>query len=245
MLAALTSDRFRGAASFSGTANQLLVSENMPELAVYDASDPRETWVRSAEAYATSFKCPARLYYGTEEWFMTPSLERTAQRAQQKGLDVELEQVPGEHYTMLRPAISSSIQFFKQRMKTGGHPVAVEGKPQRPSVSGNMSLAPPQNVRRDQFAGQTQPGQRPDPASVQPPCVIYQMAGYSGSDDPTTAARRALRSVPWADANRIAVDQQAGQIIVGVRSRSVSTDLGKIQLRRAGFQIGGVSYHSR
>jgi dienelactone hydrolase len=85
MLAALASPRFRASANFSGTANEKMVCDEMPELVVYNQSDPREMLARSAEAFATSFKCPARLYYGNREWYFKPQLDRTAQRAQGEG----------------------------------------------------------------------------------------------------------------------------------------------------------------
>jgi dienelactone hydrolase len=119
MLAALASPRFRASANFSGTANEKMVCDEMPELVVYNQSDPREMLARSAEAFATSFKCPARLYYGSREWYFKPQLDRTAQRAQQKGIDVQVVQVSGDHFTMLEAAIPQSIQFFRSQIQTG------------------------------------------------------------------------------------------------------------------------------
>jgi acetyl esterase/lipase len=67
-LSALASKKFRAAASFSGSMNQgAIVNDPDSEwLVVFDTSDPREVQMRSPEAYAGSFKCPARLYYGDE-----------------------------------------------------------------------------------------------------------------------------------------------------------------------------------
>jgi dienelactone hydrolase len=119
MLAAMASPRFRASAAFSGTANEGMLDDEMPELVVFNRADPREVLARSAEAFATSFKCSARLYFGSQEWYFKPQLDRTAQRAKQKGIDVEVMQVPGDHFTMLELAIPQSVQFFRSRVQTG------------------------------------------------------------------------------------------------------------------------------
>jgi hypothetical protein len=96
-----------------------MLDDEMPELVVFSRSDPREVLARSAEAFATSFKCPARLYFGSQEWYFKPQLERTAQRAKQQGIDVVVTQVSGDHFTMLESAIPQSVQFFRSQLQTG------------------------------------------------------------------------------------------------------------------------------
>ena len=71
MLAALTYPHFRAAVSFSASPDA--VGYPRHAVAIGDWSDipfhyrnPKEK-LRCARASAASFKCPARLYYGTEE----------------------------------------------------------------------------------------------------------------------------------------------------------------------------------
>lgn len=111
-LCALTSSRFRAAASFSGAPDALAWSKGQPEVVPFDAGQKREFEMRSPLAFAGSFKCPARLFYGDqEEWCAAPS-QGTAQIAKAKGLDVEARAFPGDHFSEVPRAIKESITFF-------------------------------------------------------------------------------------------------------------------------------------
>ena len=70
--------------------------------------------MRSAVAYATSFKCPARLYYGKEEFYFDAETRRTALLAKGKGLDVDAVVVPGDHMSSVPPAMEQAIDFFRK-----------------------------------------------------------------------------------------------------------------------------------
>jgi dipeptidyl aminopeptidase/acylaminoacyl peptidase len=116
LLSALASNRFRAAASFSGDPDQIAHNRGQPRLVVFDPTDIREFQLRSSVAYATSFKCPARLFYGDEEaiWAEAPN-QRTAILARQAGLDVDAIEVPGGHGSSVPEAIQQSIKFFNRR----------------------------------------------------------------------------------------------------------------------------------
>src|SRR5262249_35634360 len=115
LLSAMTSKRFRAAASFSGSPDQVSFCRFQPELTVFDKSDPREYQMRSPLAYPKSFKCPVRLYYGSEEFDFKGSSEKTAQLAKLAGLDVEALSVPGDHHSSVPEAMRRSIEFFRQK----------------------------------------------------------------------------------------------------------------------------------
>lgn len=120
MLAAMTSDRFRAAASFSGSPDQVAWTQMQPLLlqsrvAPFNRADPREFQMRSPLSFAHSFKCPARLYYGSQEQFFASSSQRTAQLAKAAGCDVEALSVVGDHGTMVEPAMRLAIAFFQQK----------------------------------------------------------------------------------------------------------------------------------
>jgi dipeptidyl aminopeptidase/acylaminoacyl peptidase len=115
LLAALATDRFQAAASFSGSPDQVAFTKGQPQLIPFDRSDPREFTLRSPLAYATKFKCPVRLYYGTQEAFFDASSRRTAELAKGKDLNVEAVRVPGNHNTHVPAAMKQSIEFFKKR----------------------------------------------------------------------------------------------------------------------------------
>ena len=62
LLAAMTTDRFKAAASFSGSPDQVAWSRGQPAVVPFDPSISREYQMRSPLAFARSFKCPVRLY---------------------------------------------------------------------------------------------------------------------------------------------------------------------------------------
>ncbi len=113
LLAALTSGRFRAAAASSGAPFWPYFTEDkdLP----FDRSDPREIRMRSPVAYAGSFKCPLRIYYGTEEtWFFGPMSRRAGALAKRRGLDVEVVAVEGNHRTHVPRSLRQSIAFFQR-----------------------------------------------------------------------------------------------------------------------------------
>src|SRR5207248_6480664 len=116
MLAAMASDRFRAAASISGSADRIaFVQSGYQRETPFDHSDVREFQMRSPVTFATSFKCPARLYYGSEERYFEPETQRTAGLSKAKGLDVETAVVPGDHMNCVPGAIAKSIEFFRRQ----------------------------------------------------------------------------------------------------------------------------------
>ena len=113
LLAAMASPRFRAAAAFSGAPDAISWSAGQPEYVVFDTSSLREYQMRSAIAFATSFKCPVRIYYGTEEPFFASGSQQTSERAKTKGLDVEAVRVSGNHFSAVPEEIQQSIRFFQ------------------------------------------------------------------------------------------------------------------------------------
>jgi len=115
MLAAMASRRFRAAASFGGAPYKpefVTQLKFMP----YDTSDPRESQLRSPMAYASSFKCPARIYYATGGRDSSDRLmsSRTATLAKRRGVDVEAVEIEGDHFTHVKAAMRQSIVFFQK-----------------------------------------------------------------------------------------------------------------------------------
>jgi acetyl esterase/lipase len=118
LLAAMASKRFRAVASFDGLPDLAAVFKpgKKAKEVRFDLNDPRELQVRSPLAYAGSFKCPARLYYSHQAWeHMHLTSERTAEVAKERGLDVEAILVQGNHFSMVRPAMKLSIEFFREK----------------------------------------------------------------------------------------------------------------------------------
>jgi dipeptidyl aminopeptidase/acylaminoacyl peptidase len=115
MLAAMTTTRFRAAASFSGSTDQIAWTKGQTQFIPFDAGNIREFQMRSPIAFATSFKCPVRLFYGSSESFFDAPTRRTAKLAKQQNLDVEAVRVPGDHFGAVPAEILQSIQFFQSK----------------------------------------------------------------------------------------------------------------------------------
>jgi len=119
MLAAMAYPHFRAAASFSGSPDAVGYTRHAVAIGAqadvpFDYRDARELQLRSARAYAASFKCPTRLYYGTEEKHFALSTQPTANLAQEHGLDVQAIAVEGGHTSAEDAEIGMAVLFFRQ-----------------------------------------------------------------------------------------------------------------------------------
>ena len=81
----------------------------------FDAGDPAELEMRSALCYATSFKCPVRLWHGSEETRSAAAARLTVERARAARLDVETAEVPGGHTSALPEETRRAMAFFASR----------------------------------------------------------------------------------------------------------------------------------
>ena len=115
LLASMTSKRFCAAASFSGSPDQVAWARGQTELVPFDRNDKEEFRMRSPLAFPRSFKCPARLYYGSQEFLFASSSQKTAKLAKAAGGDVEALSVPGDHFTSVEPAMRQCLVFFQQK----------------------------------------------------------------------------------------------------------------------------------
>jgi hypothetical protein len=70
---------------------------------------------RSAVAYATSFKCPVRLFCGDKEYCVQASTGRTAMLAKRQGIAAEAIEAPGDYFRSVPEAVQRSIAFFRRR----------------------------------------------------------------------------------------------------------------------------------
>ncbi len=116
LLAAMSTKDFAAAVSFSGSPDQVIYCRVgiAPEQIPFDASNPRELELRSPLAFATSFRCPVRLYFGTDEPHFRLSSERTAQLARAAKLDVQASAIEGGHEGAVPAAMEQAIAFFEE-----------------------------------------------------------------------------------------------------------------------------------
>jgi dienelactone hydrolase/DNA-directed RNA polymerase subunit RPC12/RpoP len=125
LLTALTTPRFRAAAAFSGSPDQVNWGAVRSNLGGYvgdqggpipfDEEDRKEFEMRSPLAFPESFKCPVRLYFGDQEALSKASNQKLAELAKKKKLDVEAVEVPGDHLSAVIPAMRQCIEFFEKR----------------------------------------------------------------------------------------------------------------------------------
>jgi dienelactone hydrolase len=119
MLAAMTYPHFRAAASFSGSPDAVgytrhLVASGHEADVPFNYREPKELQLRSAKSYPTSFKCPTRLYYGTEENHFALSTQPLAKLAREHGLDVQAVAVEGGHSSAAEAEMQLAIDFFRK-----------------------------------------------------------------------------------------------------------------------------------
>jgi dienelactone hydrolase len=115
LLASMTSSRFRAAASFSGSPDQVAWSRMQPQVVPFDRNDNREYQMRSPLAFPASFKCPVRIYYGSQEILFIRSSQKLAKQAKKHNLDVETVSVPGDHMSSVDAAMQQAIAFFRSQ----------------------------------------------------------------------------------------------------------------------------------
>lgn len=118
MLSTLLYKHFRAAAAFSGSPDQVIYVKYAPgakDRAPFDITDMRELEMRSPLAFPASFRCPLRIYYGSQETHFDLTSQRTAEIARAHGHDVEAVKVQGNHLTQVPDAIKASIEFFRQQ----------------------------------------------------------------------------------------------------------------------------------
>jgi dipeptidyl aminopeptidase/acylaminoacyl peptidase len=117
LLAAEIYPYFRAAASISGSPDQALYlkyAKGARLNAPFDPDDLREVQLRSPLAYAASFKCPIRLYYGTQEAHYVFVQARTADIARVHGVDAQSIAVEGDHGSNVPKSIYLAVQFFRK-----------------------------------------------------------------------------------------------------------------------------------
>ncbi len=120
LLAAMTSPRFRAAGAFSGSPDQGRGREDWGGgflVSPFDPTDQRELQMRSPLAFPASFKCPVRLYFGSEELQLKSSCQKLADLGKEKKLDVAAVEVPGNIMTSVevaKAAMKQCIKFFQQ-----------------------------------------------------------------------------------------------------------------------------------
>jgi dienelactone hydrolase len=259
-LTAMTSDRFLAIASYSGSMNQDGAGDWDLDLLVYDDLDEEETLMRSPEAFAKSFKCPAQLYYGSEEHWLQAECERTAATAQDAGLQVRAHRVLGNHFTSVLPAMMRSISFFEQQGRASGlgQRITQAVAPLRiapdqilrpePPILPDISLPDPirrsiPTLRRPNLPTPSRPSLRATFPLLHQGMVTIEVTGYSGRRIELVDARRALLRHRWADQARIEYDEVERVIRVPVRSRvKLNTDNTKLELEKVGFEIGEITF---
>jgi dipeptidyl aminopeptidase/acylaminoacyl peptidase len=115
MLAAMATDRFRAVASLDGSPDRRAFVRGREDEVPFDMSDPEEFRIRSPRDFATSFRCPTRLYCSDDAGGYTEVMRRLAAAAKRAGFDVELVEVPGNHATFREPATKLAIEFFQKK----------------------------------------------------------------------------------------------------------------------------------
>jgi dienelactone hydrolase len=118
LLTSMSCGEFKKAASFSGLPDMVSDYKYVidPRQIPFDTTDIREFQMRSPMAYANSFKCPVRMYFGTlEPWIMGSASQQTAAIAKRANLDVDAIAVQGGHMSAVESEMKLAINFFNKK----------------------------------------------------------------------------------------------------------------------------------
>ncbi|WFS23482.1 alpha/beta hydrolase family protein [Rhizobium rhododendri] len=113
MLTAMSTRRFRAAAPISGNPDSFAFFNRYPQDIRFDDKDPREFQMRSPVCYAHSFKCPMKVMHGSEEVHFVTRVGVLSKRAREAHVNMDVDVIPGGHFSALPAEIERSIQFFK------------------------------------------------------------------------------------------------------------------------------------
>jgi dipeptidyl aminopeptidase/acylaminoacyl peptidase len=83
---------------------------------VFDTGNPDETRLRDPMSFVGSLRCPLYLYFERRASFDN---QQFAEKARQRGKKCEAVLVPGDHSSMVAPAVRQSIERFRRHMSDG------------------------------------------------------------------------------------------------------------------------------
>lgn len=113
MQAVMATDRFRAAAALDGSPDRRTFIRGREDEVPFDMTNGEEFRMRSPSDFATSFRCPIRLYCSQDVGGFLDETRRLVAAAKQAGLDVNMVEVPGNHSTFRFPATNLAIAFFQ------------------------------------------------------------------------------------------------------------------------------------
>jgi dipeptidyl aminopeptidase/acylaminoacyl peptidase len=115
VLTAMMPSPYKAGAALSGYVDMETWAAGSPAQHVpYDRNDPEEVRVRNPMAFVASLRCPLTLYV---EPAMRSVNEPLAKKASQLGKECELVEVPGNHLTMVGPAVKKCIERFRHHVE--------------------------------------------------------------------------------------------------------------------------------
>ena len=112
-LSAMVPSPYEAAAALSGYMDMETWAAQSPDERVpFDRADRREVALRNPLAFARSLRCPLTLYVEPKMRDVNALL---ATRAQQAGKECQLVVIPGDHLSMVAPAVEKAIEQFRTR----------------------------------------------------------------------------------------------------------------------------------
>jgi dienelactone hydrolase len=110
-LATMLPSPYKAAAALDGHVAMESWVGYFPDQTPYDTDAAEEIRVRNPMAFASSIRCPLRLYVGDDAMGVNMPFAAKAKKA---GRDCELVFVGGDHQAMVAPAVERTITWFQQ-----------------------------------------------------------------------------------------------------------------------------------
>lgn len=116
-LVAMMPSKYKAAALLSGDLDyEDFISSEWGQVMPYDRSNAEERRLRNPMAFVASLRCPVYLFVESDNPFMHIINQRFVNKAQALSKQCQLFRVPGDHLSMVEPAVQQTIPLFRQHL---------------------------------------------------------------------------------------------------------------------------------
>ncbi len=118
ILASMCKSPYKAAASFSGSPNlRLFLQSDWAKLMPFNLKNTKEIDLRCPFTNVACLQIPIFLFAGKEELWFVEDNESFLKKAKKLNKVCQINTLPGDHFSSVKPAIEMAIQLFSQQVK--------------------------------------------------------------------------------------------------------------------------------
>ena len=122
VLVAMVPSDYQAASALSGYLDyEGFINSGWRDAMPYDLDNSEERRLRNPMAFVGSLRLPVYLYAEQSQPLVVVINQQFANRAQQLGKQCEFSTVPGDHMTMVQPAVKRTISKFQNQVPVAAH----------------------------------------------------------------------------------------------------------------------------